>query len=351
MTLVTRYDTVEIVRSALDPIEDLTSWIAGLRSADYVSDILSGIHGIAPKSAVRRAASLAAHFSSTALGLLEQAFSGPAELSFLPLYYAVLNLSKIYIVLAGRSSELATNRKHGASYDPSRKTSHHLLTEQLTIWPKGVFPLFYSVLTDGHALRHARTISLGSVYPYIHGISHEYHLAYRHLPMLQLMSIHLEGDSATGWRLHARILQPRGPEAENLRNLRAVSGFRRMPGSTVDFVSVSVRAPGEATALDQLHRKVRRFLLYETALNPTLQPTASITPISSRHLMLPEEMPIWLAFNHLSSIVRYNPEVLKRIEDSKAWPMLLAMRKHCTLRFLLLFWSNLHQTEYRISAE
>lgn len=351
MPLLTRYNTLRIVTSPLDPIEDIASWVSGLKSSGYTSDLLSKVHRLAPAAAVRSAASAAAHFATTAVGLLDQAYAGPPNLSFLPLYYAILNLSKIYIIAAGRDSDLQTNRRHGTSYDATHKSSQHLLTEQLTIWPRGIFSLFYSVLTDGHSIAHTSTISLRCVYPFLAGVTHEYRQAFGQLSLLQPISITTEGDNAKGWRLRAKIINPRAPEAVHLRHLKAISGFQQVAGSPGDFLSKSVKAATELDALDQLRLKVRRFLLYATVLDPMSHATATRTPLSNRHLMLPEEVPIWLAFNHLSNIVRYNPEFLRRIEDSSAWPMLLAMRKHCLLRFLLLFWSCMQQEEFVVSPD
>ena len=64
-----------------------------------------------------------------------------------------------------------------------------------------------------------------------------------------------------------------------------------------------------------------------------------LVPVAGGKLLLPEELPLICAFYHMSSVVRYDPDTLTKLMGSRCWPMLLALRKHGTYRFLLLFWS------------
>ncbi len=351
MTVITRYNELSLVTSPLDPIEDVTSWICGLNSIGYTSDILAKVHGIAPAQTVRQCAQAVSQFASTAIGLLEQAFSGPSNLSFLPLYYAILNLSKIYIIAAGKYDNLSLNRHHGASYNPVGKSSHDLLTEEIKILPKGVFPLFYSVLAPGRTIANSRKVTLSSIYPYIRGISYEYEQAYRKQSSVQIISIQVGGVGENSFRLNAGIREMGLANANNLRFLKAITGFKRDTNSPNQYYTKPVQALSEKEALLHLSKKVRRNLLYETVFDIFNQASGSLTPLSNNNMLLPEEVPIWLAFHHLSNVVRYNPEFLGKIENSKAWPMLLAMRKHTLLRFLLLTWSFIHQREFHIHTQ
>ena len=58
----------------------------------------------------------------------------------------------------------------------------------------------------------------------------------------------------------------------------------------------------------------------------------------------PEEINLFLAFFHLSGLVRYNPSLAYRLEDSRFWPMLLTFRRHGLLRALTLAWEFAHQS-------
>ena len=51
-----------------------------------------------------------------------------------------------------------------------------------------------------------------------------------------------------------------------------------------------------------------------------------------------------LAFFHMSNVVRYNPEFLARLKDSRSWGLLLVLRNHAVLKFLKLFWENISQS-------
>ena len=94
-----RYPTIRLVGSPLDPIEDLLCWISGLNSIGYNSDILMEFHNFKNNKEIKESAKLISLFSNNAVGLIEQAYAGPSEMSFLPLYYSILNLSKIYIII------------------------------------------------------------------------------------------------------------------------------------------------------------------------------------------------------------------------------------------------------------
>jgi hypothetical protein len=345
MPVIARYDSIASATSPLDPIEDVTCWVAGLNSAGYTSDVLSQIHGITSPSAVRQAAHAIAAFSRSAIGLLEQAYSGPPEVSFLPLYYAILNLSKVSIVAQGSLPSLGANRWHGASYNPLAKVSHDLLNEVVVIKPKGVLPLLFTAITGCQPPKSDRTIRMRDIYPYLRSVGYEYRHAYGEETALQFLSLTVIGDAANGFRVLARTAEVARAEAGNLRYLKAITGFRAT-ASPDQFHSESVSAPDPDSARQRLLPKIRRFLLYETITNAVGQPTGALTPLSNRQFLLPEEIPIWIAFFHLANIVRYNAEFMERLRDTKVWPVLLNMRKHCVLRYPLLSWSALHKKEF-----
>jgi hypothetical protein len=50
-------------------------------------------------------------------------------------------------------------------------------------------------------------------------------------------------------------------------------------------------------------------------------------------------------------VTRYKPEFLERLMDSKFWPFLATSRSHALTKFLLLFWSFVHQVNYYIRRE
>lgn len=344
MTSIHRYKSDEGVTTPLDPIEDVTSWISGLKSIGYASDILKEVHGFSSSSEIKTSAGLMALFSENSVGLLEQAYSGPPELSFLPLYYMILNLSKVYVILNKQRERLDSHRWHGAAYNPNRKASRGLLTEKFQIKERGVFQLFYEAVTCDKWNSKTLSVQMSDIYPYILGISHEFGHAYRRSANMQQISIELHNPAPDRFRLEAKLGDVSDPNAYNPRYLRLFTGFRSVEGEVNKFVSYFVNAVTTEEALDRLSPYIRRCLLYHRC--DTYGNLFSLTPVSSKRLLLPPEIPIWLAFFHLSNVVRYNPEFLTKLIDSRSWPMLLALRRHAVLNFMIQFWSFLHQANY-----
>jgi len=346
MTVIHRYPTDIGVTTPLDPIEDVTSWISGLRSTGYVSDVLKEVHGFSNSAEIKTCSGLIALFSATSVGLIEQAYSGPPELSFLPLYYSILNLSKIYVVLNNQRGRLDAQRMHGGTYNPNRKLSRDLLTEKFQLRERGVFQLFYEAVTGEKWTTRKLNVQMSDIYPYVPGITHEFSHAYKRFSRLQQIALSIENPSPGQFRLEVKLGNVRDQDSYNPRFLRLFTGFRSLEGAADKFVSPYVSSGSIEDAQVQLSHLIRRCLLYH--LVDSLGNLHSLTPISSMRILLPPEVPIWLAFFHLSNVVRYNPEFLDRLVGSKSWPMLLASRRHSILAFMLNFWSFLHQANYHL---
>lgn len=326
------------------------SWTSGLNSSSYAADLLSRLHGFHSNKEIKAAARAISVLARNSLGLLQQAYSGPPELSFLPLYYAILNLSKIYIVAAGKRAELNRNRWHGATYDPAAKASQDLLNENVVLKPRGILPLFYETLTSQSLGTLDRKMMLSDVVPYLRGVTFEYVQAYHKAPPFQPIRITIEQVASAKYRLRAILEESDHPKSGELRYLKVITGFRPDTQNQRHYLSATVQASSVEDARSRLVSNVRRFLLYDTEVSP-FGPDSTWTPRSNRQLLMVEEIPIWITFFYLSNIVRYKPEFLDRLKDSRAWPMLLGLRKHSVLRFLVLFWSYMQKTEYHIRAE
>jgi len=348
---VHRYGRFSAAVSALDPFEDVLSWIGGLRSREYAADLLRQHHGITERSEIKNAAATVATNTTAALGLIEQAASGPAELSFLPLYYAILNLSKIYVALGPHRADLPRHRHHGASYNPEQKSSRDIRTETIGLKPRGVLGLFYTTLTGQRWYRAAKLIRMSDVLPFVASVAFEYGLAFGAPAALASVDVTVEGAPSRRFHLRANIRNQPPQWNGNMRELRAFRGLRQTAPGSATYTSPNVMAATADEALAQLTaRHLRSFLFYDLQINPIFGKARYLTPVCSRHMLLPEELPIWLLFFHMSSIVRYKPEFLSRLRDSRSWPYLLAVRRQAMFRFVLLFWSYLHQTTFHVSG-
>jgi len=98
-----------------------------------------------------------------------------------------------------------------------------------------------------------------------------------------------------------------------------------------------------AQAEIEFRSMLHTYLLYGG--ESTYTPLASSLPI-----LLPEEVPIWIAFFHMSSIVRYRPEYLAKLFDDKSWPVLHGLSRHGIFRYLNLTLNFAHQTTYSINS-
>jgi hypothetical protein len=345
MSEVFRYDEVCTATTPLNPIEDLCSWVSGLRSTGYSSDILKTKHVMTKGGEIKACADLISTYALNAVAFIEQSFSCLPEVSFLPLYYAVLNLSKIYVIMAGKKNRLEQQRFHGATYRLSQKP-RDLLAQKIILKGQGALPLFYESITSEKWNIKDREILLSNVYPYIQGISHEYGIAYKSPIPFQDCSIKIEGSSTDGFSAQVKLFPGSHPRDQDKRYLKLLRGFQRTgKGSDIYRTKKVVASTDQATKA--VLEDVRRSLLYQH-YNVHQTKILTQTPLSNQQMLLPEEFPIVLAFFHLSNLVRYNPEYLGKIKDSKYWSMVLALRKHALLRFLILFWSYVNRTSYFI---
>src|SRR5205807_3594059 len=85
-------------------------------------------------------------FAGIAVEFIEAARNSSPHVSFLPLYYAFLNLCKLVIACSPLSDEVAGGVKHGVSYEVNSNTGPSLFTEELKLQPRGVLPLLYKTL-------------------------------------------------------------------------------------------------------------------------------------------------------------------------------------------------------------
>lgn len=348
---ITRYDEISESSTPLDPLEDAITWINSLRSRDYTLDVLKLAHGFPRNADTKRLVRSIKTYATHALGFLDQAYSGPSAVSFLPLYYVVLNLSKISVIASGQNADLDSQRWHGASYPSNLGTSQSILTDTVRLHDKGAFPLLYQALVGSPIGFTKRLIQMRDIYPYVSGVTYEYIQAFKSRPARQSLAFQIEQRGTNRYRLQVDLGVSRHPDAKKLRCLKAISGFRRVAGTKDRYVSSIVQANSEREAEDLLSIKVRRCLLYQPHISLMGDIQAVDIPVCGAQMLLPEELPIWIALFHLSNVVRYNPEFLDKVVDSKYWPVLLSLRKHSLLRYLMLFWSHLHQKTFLITVD
>jgi len=324
------------LKSSLDPIDDTLVLLEYLTAKDYLVDILVTRHGVSKSSALTRTRSIIPHVR-TALAYFRQARLGPHELSFLPAYYGILDLLKVYVLCGPYHGDLKAQRWHGASYEVGAKDSRSLLTEVVHLKKGGALPLYYKTVT-GVAWPAPTRVTMGEVYSYIPCVSAEYRLATGKRRQVFQFRLTPEEHPHKGKKLlAARLLRyPGDNKIYGVKDFKALKLFRQHPSTADMFVGRGV--PENCDYSDEAIRKqFRPFLIY------SFDDHVIDTPCSSSRLLLPEELPIALLFFHMASVVRYKPEFLERIRGSRFWPIVSAARQHCLLRFLVLAWSFFHR--------
>lgn len=325
-TIVTRYSESKRISTKIDPLDDVLNLVDSLTSREYLTDILRVGHGMSATDANARTKLIVPHIEA-AVQLIHQSENGPQNVSFLPLYYALLNFAKACILVGPHHNDLPRNRWHGATYPGSSKDSHSLFTENIVIKTGGAIPLFYRTLT-GKAFTTERTLKMKDIYPFILDVCAEYEIVVGQPSKFVLMNFSFV-DNPNGTTTPRAIVHLEPYKATpNAGDLRVLVGYKKDSANPLQFVGPSFRT-GDTSAF---RRNLRPFLLYD-------EDEFTATPVSSKQLLLPEEFPVLLMFFHLSNVVRYKPEFLARVRDSRYWPILSSARRHSILKSLLRFWS------------
>ncbi len=343
-----RYNDKSISYSNLDRMEDVLSWIRGLRSKGRTAKILKEAHGIRGRKKIESRSSAISEYAETAVTFLEQGLAGPVETSFVSLYYGMLNLSKIYISCSDQYVELRRkkHRLHGVTTLPNWGKSRDFLKDTIVLHPNGSIPIFYKVLT-GEEITSKVAIKLRELYPFISDISHEYSDLFGVNRPLQQCSLELIQDDANG---HFIRLTHTGEVSKNANHKQRNQVLKNFNKVGKNIYETNKMLGNFEQVSKQLKNDIRRFLLYEYAQEDFRgnENVYTFSPISAKKLLFPEEIPILLAFFHLSYIVRYYPDLLFQLKDSPEWGMIQTLSRHGTYKFLVLFWSYIEQRSFFI---
>jgi hypothetical protein len=331
-----RYPKMHAVVSDQDPFADMLDWLSFLTASDYLVNLLHTRHGISPAEARARSRPIMSHVR-IASGYVQQSLAGPAELSFLPAYYAILNLLKVYVLLGPYHAELEKNRWHGAMYDVTSKDSRSIETEIVTIKRGGVIPLFYRTVTGSVLSQSDVHVELRDVLPLLRNVSHEYQLASGRDSRVRIIEIDV---LAIGQDLVPQVRVPSPPSGVAIRptQLKLLRAFKSVPQTPNTFHGKPIAKT--MTGIEAVRLQIRPYLLY-AAHHQVMH-----TPVCGGRIEMMEELPIALFFFYMSSVVRYKPEFFSRLRDSRYWPLLSAARTHSFHAFLLAFWSFMAQENY-----
>lgn len=345
---VRRHDRARVIHSDLDPIEDMLNLMSGLKSRGYVKELLGDVHAFRSRAEIDKTASQISLHADIGLELAEQAMGSRAETSFLPLYYTCLDLSKIYLLFAGKRAQLASNRLHGASYDGSQLRKN-LLNQTVKIHPRGTISLTYATMLSRAIPVGGAEVSLQEIYSLISAISAEYEtICGQSMTFFEHRAV-LVRDDKSGHYLQVSAdmsfdptsVRPKPSELQAYPGLRTISKRQEVP---------LYRTPRRKGSFDAVAQKLTGAILRNLISDDAQAGNWRLyCPISSKTCVLNEDLSILLAFFHMSNVVRYNPEHLHKIMDSKYWIVLMALRKHGYLRFLKLMWGHYQRESIEIN--
>lgn len=345
-----RHDKVITIGTDLDPIEDILNFITALKSKGFTSDLLKEVHGFVSATEIKRTTELISSHIDNALGLAKQGFDGPAETSFLPLYYSSLNLIKVYLLFLGQRVALENNRWHGAKYFEDGMTKQ-FLNEKIKILKNGAIPLIYTTISGKAIPKGGVEIKLEEIYSCISSIGAEYSTITKSSGGLLCLNANYIEDAGSGHYLKIDILDNASrANPPQPRKIKAFSGLQLVrPTGGVPYYT-SRKIMGNPSAIQRkLLSSVKRYLLSDQQQGGgAFSNWIAVTPINGRQHVFNEELCILLAYFHLSNVVRYNPEHLYKLMDSKYWAIILGLRKHGFLRFLKLMWGNYNKASFDI---
>ena len=342
--LLHRYPSAESFASGLALDEDLVDLAYGLTSRGVVEQLLRRKHGLSANEARRRSSGIAAHVRQ-GLAFWTQARSGPRGLAFLPYYYGFLQFAKAVILARGGPQDQRSMLTHGLSYPTTLKSSRSIDSEVVKVWPKGVFGEYYHVLV-GEALPDFRrkknrqkgtaiaTIQMDSVYPFVLDSSYEY------------------GRAVGGISSFLEVAIRRVAEADGVRRFSVETGNQTVNRSMSPLLRVPPVGSSEFSCDVGTHPidTVPTYLLWlplsvEKDWSSTI-PITYATPRWNGRLKYAEEVPLFLAFFHLGSVVRYKPTFLESVMDSRYLPFLRALERHGSTKILLLFINSMYDVSH-----
>ena len=328
-----RYPEARFISSVLDPYQDVKNLITAFCARDVVKEVLILKHQVSRGEAAKRAARIVAH-TKTALQFLEQAEESAIEVSFVPAYYAILNLLKVYILAGPLAGSLHEHSLHGASRGGPSIPRAGLLAETICLYPRGILSLFLESCSNGRLKPTSRSsVRMGDLYRLIVDVSSELHLATGHSG--DTVQVKVGERHEPGKQLKVLPFLEFAPtDNGNGRRRPSLLGkeFYKVSSVPGRFEVAGLKIPDGKSAVEVLSPFIATEFLYYPMGG------LSLVSVAPRRLLFPEEFPLALLFFHMSSVTRYNPEFLWRIRDSKHWPIVSAARRHGLFKMLLLFW-------------
>ena len=329
--------------SKLHHLDDALDLLSLLSAEEYVRKQLHENHQKTRLDSHRLAKRISSH-AKLAEQYARLSLTSPVEISFLPGYYAVLNLAKIFSLSGSYSHEFDAHASwHGVQYSGSKKNSRNIFTEEITVNKGGALALFYKTLTKT-AITKKRIIQLKDIYRIVPGVGSEFQMVtgIDNSPLVINIRALLANGVIT---VEADVdLYTNGayvPFTKGVHLIPCLNGFVLKPGTFSTYMKSRKANPGDSLE-KAAHSLIRpEYLLYKISSNipDSCYEQSSVLP-------MPEEFASALAYFHMSSVCRYNPEFLEKLSKKEEWAMLLSARRHTLYYFLISTFSFVTQKNY-----
>jgi len=333
-----------IVHTRGNPLDDYISLISSLRGKSVIADYLRNKHSFTDASEIEATSRAISSHLEYALILLDSGLKQPAEISFLNLYYAMLNLAKIMIHFGGKGKQLAGERWHGAFYRNDTNTRPSIIADNINIGKNGAILLLNEVIHGSRTLIQEKVINIVDIYSNILAIGYEL----SHITKVEDGHINIDIDIVSVSTDEHRLQfinheRPNGLTLD-LGKIHAVNGFGQNPAAGNVFVSPTIRDPSRELAKERLIKSYVRRELLITGADPTTQ-FSCVSAYRDSQYYFSEEIAVLLAYFHLSSLVRYNPEQLELYRDSMQWMLIMGLKQNGVLTFLENFWNYVNKQD------
>ena len=273
----------------------------------------------------------------------------------LPAYYFVLNLTKAFLTAVEPETTASDKIRHGTSDEFKRTQRYHIQQERIAVQPNGVFRLLAGQTGANYCYPPKHILRLLDLLSYLPEAVDLYADAMDRAPkLLPINSCKLLFADKKGWlrvEIDKDTLRQRQIGHEKVLERCSIFGraFRLVQSDqrTASYESIETvpygNSPKEAAS--------GLCTLYDQALiasNRTLRGPQRYLVVSARPNLLSHEAVAFAVFHHLSNMVRYRPQDVEKLKDTKYFWLFSSWVERACENYLLNLASRITGEEHFI---
>jgi YaaC-like Protein len=269
-------------------------------------------------------------------------------------YYFALNLTKAFLTCADPATT-ASRSSHGLSDAFDEKQRYWFIHEQTKVTQAGIFRHLATSTGMGFCYVKGTTLAVQKLAPYLVETADIYEDAVSENPRLvPLSSVDVWSDGSQVW-LRVEVdrgeLSRRGIGPASLPDRAALFGkqFKHVQSETptASYESDAMTYGGKKISL----RAAELRNVFDSSLihsNRGVTGARHLVVISGRTQLLSQEAVSFAVFHHLSNMVRYRPEQVAKLAESKWFFLFSIWTPRAMENFLLAMTSRILKEEVRI---